>query len=335
MKVKKEYAILLVVIVALGLYLFFRSTDRTTYSLPELPRLKTQDLTKIEISKEGRTVTLTRQDGSWRVSPGDYPADTRLVDRMLDDLAALKVTALVSETHNYARYDLDDSHRVRVTAYQNNAVARDFQIGKAAETMRHTHIVLAQDPNVYHAQGNFRNDFDQSVESLRDKSVLAFKPDDVTEFTIETADRALTITKTAAPQPVEETASPSDKGEEDKPAEASTWQISNGPTVGKESVKGLLADLAGLKCRAYLTDRAKTDFSQPTYRIRIQSGETSTLEIFAPADENASEVPARSSLRSDPFTLSDFDLDPIKDFLADLNGNKEDASPDANGNASP
>jgi hypothetical protein len=116
---------------------------------------------------------------------------------------------------------------------------------------------------------------------------------------------------------------------------APTWQISNGPTVDNESVTGLLTDLAGLKCRAYLTDHAKADFSKPTYLIRIQSGETSTLEIFAPADENASEVSARSSLRSDPFTLSDFDLDPIKDFLADLNGSTEDTSPEGNGNASP
>jgi hypothetical protein len=335
MKVKREYAILLVVIVALGLYLFFRSTDRTSYSLPEIPKLKTQDLTKIEISKEGHTATLTRQDGKWRVSPGDYPADTRLVDRILEDLAALKVTALVSETQNYARYDLDDSHQIRVTAYQDGKVVRAFQIGKAADTMRHTHIILADDANVYHAQGNFRNDFDQSVENLRDKTVLAFKPDEVTELLIQTADNALTITKTEPPQPVKETGSPSDKSEENTPPMAPTWQISNGQTVDNESVAGLLKDLAGLKCRAYLTDHAKTDFSKPTYLIRIQSGETSTLEIFAPPDENASEVPARSSLRSDPFTLSDFDLDPIKDFLADLNGSTEDASPEANGSASP
>jgi hypothetical protein len=278
---------------------------------------------------------LTRKDGSWLVSPGDYPADTRLVDRMLDDLAALKVTALISETQNYARYDLDDSHQIRVTAYQDGKVARAFSIGKAADTMRHTHIILAEDPNVYHAQGNFRNDFDQSVENLRDKTVLAFKPEEVTEFVIETADRSLTITKTAASQPVAETGSSAEKPEEDKPAMEPSWQISNGPTVDTQTVASLLADLAALKCRTYLTDRAQTDFSQPTYRIRIQSGETSTLEIFPPADEDAGEVPARSSLRSDPFTLSDFDLDPIKDFLADLNGGKDDSSPEASGNASP
>ena len=102
MKVKKEYAILSVVIIALGLYLFFRNTDRTTYTLPELPALKTQDLTKVEIGKGDQTVVLTRRDDDWFVSPGDYPADDNLVNSMLDILADLKVTALVSETRNYS-----------------------------------------------------------------------------------------------------------------------------------------------------------------------------------------------------------------------------------------
>jgi hypothetical protein len=164
MKVKKEYAILAVVIVALGLYLFFRNTDRTTYTLPELPAVKTQDLTKIEIGKGNQTVVLTRKDDGWLVAPGDYPADGTLVDRMLDALADLKVTALVSETRNYTRYELDENQQIRVTAYQDDKAVRSFRIGKAAETMRHTHITLSDDPNVYHAQGNFRQDFDQSVD---------------------------------------------------------------------------------------------------------------------------------------------------------------------------
>jgi len=334
MKVKKEYVILLVVIVALGLYLAFRSTDRTTYNLPDIPDLSATDLTKIEIRHGDQTVTLTRQDDGWRVSPGDYPVDDRLVNRMIDDLANLTVTALVSESQNYARYDLDDTHQIRVTAYQDGKVVRAFDIGKAADTMRHTHITLAGNPNVYHARGNFRNDFDQTVESLRDKTVLAFKPEAVTEFTIETADRSFTLQKITAPKASQDAAQPETDAKGQTAPEAA-WQLVNGPTVDNKTVTGFLTDLSGLKCRAYLTDRPKTDFSKPTYLIRIQSGTPSTLEIFAPADENANEVPARSSLRRDPFTLSDFDLDPIKNFLTDLKGDEKETKADAGGSPSP
>ena len=325
MKVKKEYAILVVVIVALGLYLFFRNTDRTTYTLPELPAVKTQDLTKIEIGKGDQNVVLTRKDDGWLVAPGDYPADGNLVDRMLDALADLKVTALVSETRNYTRYELDENQQIRVTAYQDDKAVRSFHIGKAAETMRHTHITLSEDPHVYHAQGNFRQDFDHSVDSLRDKTVLAFKKEDVTEYSITTEGKTITIKKTTTTPAPEGDNAAADAQHEN--ATAVEWKTAEGQSVASDAVQRLLAELSGLKCRTYLTDRAKTDFADPTFIIRINGAAESVLEIFDPADDTATEVPARSSLRQDPFTLSDFDIDPVKDFLASLEGAEDKPAP--------
>lgn len=325
MKVKKEYAILSVVIIALGFYLFFRNTDRTTYTLPELPAIKSQDLTKVEIGKGDLTVVLTRRNDDWFVSPGDYPADVTLVNRMLDTLAGLKVTALVSETRNYARYELDEDKQLRVTAYQGDKALRALHIGKAAGTMRHTHITLSEDPNVYHAQGNFRQDFDQSVASLRDKSVLAFKKDEIKEFSIDAGDRYVVLQKTDAPQPSEDNTTAS----EDKPATAADaeWKTADGQTVANDAVQKLLSALSGLKCRAYLTDPSQTELTHPAYLIRIKGAQESTLEIFAPAEDTATELKARSSLRKDPFTLSDFDVDPVKNFLTDLNSTEDKPTP--------
>jgi hypothetical protein len=39
MKIKKEYSILLAVIIALSLYLTLRNPDRTQYQLPEVPEV--------------------------------------------------------------------------------------------------------------------------------------------------------------------------------------------------------------------------------------------------------------------------------------------------------
>lgn len=325
MKVKKEYAILSVVIIALGLYLFFRNTDRTTYTLPELPAVKTQGLTKVEIGKGDQSVVLTRRDDDWFVSPGDYPADDNLVNSMLDILADLKVTALVSETRNYSRYELDQHQQIRVTAYQGDKTVRTLHIGKAAGTMRHTHITLSEDPNVYHAQGNFRQDFDQSVASLRDKSILAFKHDEITELFIDTGDRNVALKKIDTPQPPEDKAAASEADPEK--ASDTAWVTADGQTVANAAVEQLLSSLSRLKCRAYLTDQAKTDFANPAYLIRIKGVEESMLEIFDPADDTATEVPARSSLRENPFMLSDFDIDPVKKFLSGLNGAEDKPTP--------
>ena len=325
MTFKKEYAILSVIIVALGLYLFFRNADRTTYTLPVLPAVDAQNLTKIEIGKGSRTVVLTRSDDGWTVSPGDYPADAALVRPMLEALAGLTATTLISETKNYARYELDAEHQVRVTAYEGDRAVRSFKIGKAADTWRHTHITLADDPNVYHARGNFRLDFDQSVENLRDKSILKFDKDKVTALTIEAGDRKIELTKAADPEASNETSETPEEKKDDNPT--TRWQTTEGQPVGPEAVEALLSGLSGLKCRAYLPDQAKADLVDPAYLIRISGGETAVLEIFKPADEDATELPARSTLRNDPFTLADFDIDPIKAFLSGLEGTEAQTDP--------
>ncbi len=46
MKIKKEYVILVTVILALSLYLILRNPDRTLYQLPKVP-----DISKTNISK--------------------------------------------------------------------------------------------------------------------------------------------------------------------------------------------------------------------------------------------------------------------------------------------
>ena len=56
MKHPKEYAILAVIILALGLYLFLRDTDRTTYTLPDLATIATQDF------KEGMDALLAKRE---------------------------------------------------------------------------------------------------------------------------------------------------------------------------------------------------------------------------------------------------------------------------------
>ena len=51
MKIKKEYIVLVIIILALSAFLFFRKTDRTLYELPRISEASKKDITKIEITK--------------------------------------------------------------------------------------------------------------------------------------------------------------------------------------------------------------------------------------------------------------------------------------------
>ena len=137
MKFKKEYLILILIIAALSTYLLIRSSDRTRYQLPELGGLKQSDINKIEISKSGNSLILEKRDNQWYIEPAGYLADKTKVKAMLNVFESLALTALVSESKDYNRYDLNAEKRITVKAWQQGTLKRNFDIGKAAPSFRH------------------------------------------------------------------------------------------------------------------------------------------------------------------------------------------------------
>ena len=69
MKVKKEYIVLILIIIGLSAYLLMRTSDRTLYQLPKLTGLKQGEITKIEISQGGNSFTLKKKDDQWYFEP--------------------------------------------------------------------------------------------------------------------------------------------------------------------------------------------------------------------------------------------------------------------------
>jgi hypothetical protein len=199
MKVKKEYIILGVLIAALSAYLLFRNPDKTHYELPTIPEMDVADISKIEISKEGTSLVLNKKDDKWHIAPEGYLADTTKVEGMLNGMESLTLTALVSESESYARYDLDDDDKITVKAWEGNTLKRNFDIGKPASSFQHTLVKLSGDDRVYHGRGNFRNQFDQRVDDLRDKLVLAFDEKDIQEISISKGEESVALKRGEVP----------------------------------------------------------------------------------------------------------------------------------------
>ncbi len=325
MTLKKEYVLLGIVIVALGLYLFLNQRDRVHYTLPETPRLETADITRIEIEKAGDKLTLKRADDQWRLLPGDYPVDSAQVVPMLRSIAELTVTALVSETQSFARYDLDADRRIDVRAYSKDELVRRLVVGKAASTFRHTHVLVDEDKNVYHAAGSFRWEFDKSVDDLRDKTVLTFDRSAITAINLTAEGQPLVVEK-QAPAPDKATAKTSApaEGQTEAPEEP-RWLTSAGEPVDASTVEQLLSALTPLKCSTFLEDAPPAADATPRYRLELKGAESKTLEIFGPAEDTESDYTARSSDSPYPFKLSEFDVAKIKDFFTAVTGTDEAA----------
>jgi hypothetical protein len=303
MKVKKEYLILLLIIVALAVYLFMRKEDRTLYELPVLPGISKKDISKIEITKGNTSIVLNKKDDQWVIGSQQYPADKNKINEILDASEKLTLTALVSESKNYIRYDLTDEKKVNVKAWQADTLKRDFDVGKAASSFRHTFVKLADDERVFHARENFRNKFDQSVDNLRDKTVFSVQVSDIDQIHITKDQQSLTLNRT--PVAAEETPQQTDQAAASpSPTIKAEWQTADGKIADKPGLNRLLSSLTNLRCDKFIDDRKKEDFTAPLYTVQLKGAKDYNLSIFANFKDDDPDFPAISSENDYPFLLS-------------------------------
>lgn len=314
MKVKKEYLLLALVIIALSVYLVMRRTDRTLYHLPTVEPVSKNEISKIQITRHGATIDLDKKDDRWYIAPQQYRADTGKVKRMLDSLEKLTLTALVSESRDYRRYDLGKEKKIAVKAWQGSRLKRNFEVGKTAASFRHTFVKLADDERVFHARGNFRSTFDVTLENLRDKTVMSFNPANIRQLTFTSDGKPQVISRIEVP--VAETNQPSDKKPASTPsspaAPETVWQTAAGRKVDAAAIKALLNRLSSLRCQEFIDGRKKEDFHNLLYSLQLTGARQYGLAVFAKGREKDSGHPAVSSEIPYPFRLSDSLVEKIR-----------------------
>ena len=310
MKLKKEYIILAVIIIALSVYLYKRSSDRTLYQLPEIPKVAQKDITKLQITRGKTAIVLNRKDDKWYIEPAGYPADANKVTDMLNALENFTLTALVSESKNYNRYELDAEQKINVKAWQGDTLRLDLDLGKTASSFRHTFVRPAGEERVFHARGNLKNSFDVSVDQLRDKAVLAFEPADIQQIQITKDQQSLDITRTSVAVEVK---NPDTEKKEDSapPAQRLVWQAADGQPVNETALNQLLSTVSNLRCEKFIDDRKKEDFTSPLFTLQLKGAKEHSLAIFSKADDKETAYPAVSSGSDYPFQLSDSQVNRI------------------------
>ncbi|MCP4368527.1 MAG: DUF4340 domain-containing protein [Deltaproteobacteria bacterium] len=303
MKIKKEYIILSVIIAALLLYLSQRSTDRTLYQLPDVPEISNSDITKIEIYKNSTPVALNKEDDQWTIEPKKYPADKLEVKNMLDIMGKLTLTALVSESKSYNRYHLDKSNKITVKGFAKDKLQLEFDIGKAASSFRHTFVKIAGDERVFHARGSFRSKFDKTVDDLRDKSVLAFKINEIRKFHISKDKHKMVFNLIQLPKSDKDSEKSDMSSPKTEPFKI-MWQNNAGKKADSSKINRLLTALSDLSCEKYISDRSKNEFTDPVCTLFLKGNKEYKLSIFEKLNKDDEDYPAISSGNSYPFILS-------------------------------
>jgi hypothetical protein len=251
---KKEYLILILIIVALAGYLVLKKEDRSHYRLPIPPAVDSKSVDRLTVEKQNQTLAFTRSDDGWTVSDPSYPADDFAVKQMLDVVEGLTLSALVSEKQDLFRYELDDDRCLDITVYQADKPVLSFKIGKTAPTFNHTFVMLENDPHIYHAKDSFRSHFDKPLNEFRDRRVLTFDEGQITAITIEARGEKIRLTA-------------------DDTQDGPVFIHEDGSSADPKTVSNLLSSLSALTCDRFIqdTDKAQLEKTPPSLKIVLEN----------------------------------------------------------------
>jgi hypothetical protein len=313
MKIKTEYLILLFIIIVLSIYLVQRDSDRSLYKLPGINEIDEKKFTKIEITGSQKAMVLNRSDDIWLIGPEKYTADADKMDGILGVIGKLKLTALVAESKGYDRYHLDKDNKITVKAFVGDQVKREFDLGKAASSYRHTFVKMSGNDRVYHGRGSFRSKFDTTVEKLRDKTVLKFDKEKISEIQISKGKESLTIIRKDIPL---KDKAPNKDSDKDKDKEAvdkveTVWETADGKACDKIKINDLLSASYKLLCEKFIYNKKKSDYKEPVFSIIFKGDKEYQLDIFDNAEKDAKEFAGITSLKKSPFMLPKWKIERI------------------------
>jgi hypothetical protein len=302
---KKQYLILILIIVALAGYLVLKKEDRSHYTLPVPPAVDTTAIDRLTVEKQNQTLAFLRTDDGWVVTDQSYPADDVAVKQMLDVVQGLTLSALVSEKQDLFRYELDDDHCLDVTAFQAGAPVMSFKIGKTAPTFNHTFVMLENDPHIYHAKDSFRNHFDKSLNEFRDRQVLSFDEEQITAITIEARGEKIRLAA--------DDARPDNQ-------DRLVFNHEDGSSADPKTVSNLLSSLSALTCDRFAedTDKDQLEKTPPSLKIVLENSNDIVLQLFEPKEDES--VPGISSMNAYPFLLKPYIAGDIVSYAHDLAG---------------
>lgn len=307
---KKEYLILIVLILLFSAYLFLHKENKNTYTLPEIKKIDTAQVTGLILEKKDGPVQFTRKEKQWVLTDKEYPADPALVESMLDTLKTLKLSTLVSEKQDLKRYELDDQNRIMVKAMKNDETVFEFSLGKTAPTRNHTFVMIKEDKNIYHAGGDLKSHFDRTAEDFRDKKVLEFKDGSLKKVTLEKDGKSKTLIFK--------------EEKEDKEKATVVWSSEDGASVDNQVVTALLSTLAFLKCQKYPDSPTRADLEKAKPLCKIILENETSLELILFKGDKEEKINGISSMNNYAFELSRFNGGEIISDVEKLLGIQKD-----------
>lgn len=309
---KKEYIILILLIIGLGAYLGLKKDNRIHYELPVPAAVDTQKTDRLEITKDKLTIVFSKTENGWTLTDKNFPAAPSAIDSMLDTVKNLNLSALVSEASDLVRYELDPPNAVRVRVFEGKDEKLNFSIGKTAPSFNHTFVMLANDKRIFQADKSFRNNFDKAADDFRDKLILESDARKIQKLTLEKGGKTINL---IPGKPVDKAAS-----EEKKAGTAVVWQYEDGTKADQAAASDLLSSLSRLECQAFLNEKDAGALKKETALCKITLENDGELSLNLFQQEGKEDMAGIVSSSPYAFSLASYKAKDIVSYVNTLVG---------------
>lgn len=226
----------------------------------------------IESLTQDRTVTLSREETSWKVTgdaAGDsYPADDGSIQRAIEQLNGLNVKSVATrDPEKYTRFKVD-STGTKVSLYNNNDLLSSIIIGAPQVVGRrefNSYVRPVDDKAVYAVEGFLSSTFNRDVEDWRDKVVWDVERDKISRIDFMF---------------------PADSSYSVERAGENNW-ISREDTLKQYEISSILNRLSTLRASGFVDSLSAGNFGTELYAIQLllDNGVQKTLRLKLPGEE--------------------------------------------------
>lgn len=291
---------LVVILIALGAYLYFVESKRTPGTDSDEKREKvfaveSDKIDEVSIkSASGERTTLKKTGDTWQiVAPIAATPDSAEVSGVTSNLSTLEVQRVIDENaSDLKEYGLAEP-RIEV-AFKAGGTQHTLHIGQKTPPGSDLYAKLADQKKVFLISSYLESSFNKTTFDLRDKAALKLDRDKVDAVEIVTADRQLRFAKA--------------EGE---------WRMTS-PVSGRTdhtAVESLIGRLGSAQMKsiaaADAADLKQYGLDNPAATVRIGSGSSQATLLIGKAAEEGN-VYAKDQSRPAVFTLESSLADDLK-----------------------
>ncbi|MDY6970204.1 MAG: DUF4340 domain-containing protein [Spirochaetota bacterium] len=320
MKINKRILYSLGIIAVLLIYLLV-SGDRKSEDIIDVKSWE-GEADEIVINKEDKPIRIYKKEDKWVIDAAAYPADDSIVSQLIEKMKELKIIDFISRKEHYQRYDLSQDKAIRVTVSKENEILRDVLVGKKSPAGRSSYIKFFEKPEIYLASGWLINDYNKSVEDIRDKKIYEISEDAVESIELNYNRKKISFSKVLDLKKKDDSdqdIKDKDKVKIDKKKNEDKWICNEYKNVELDNnkVKSFVTDAISIRANSFPNIDIKT-LRKPESIVSIKAlGRSIDLKLFHKGKEKDDEKMYICSSSESPyvFTLSEWKA---KKFLKSL-----------------